>query len=148
MGTPPKHSNLPSTYRYSSGKNMAPNKTPLSQSTVVLVAANVVGMIWIGFGIFDLIKPAVLPAEQAMVNSLIYVIGIRDIFIGFAIHATAYFGNRTTLAWIMLAASAEAFLDGAVCYANGKGEWNHWGYAPMLTVVGLLLLGLFDGSKK
>ncbi|ETN39693.1 uncharacterized protein HMPREF1541_05919 [Cyphellophora europaea CBS 101466] len=138
---------------------MAPNKTPLSQSTVVLVAANVVGMIWIGFGIFDLInpvegltffefKPPVLPAEQAMVNSLIYVIGIRDIFIGFAIHATAYFGNRTTLAWIMLAASAEAFLDGAVCYANGKGEWNHWGYAPMLTVVGLLLLGLFDGSKK
>lgn len=123
-----------------------------------MVAANVIGAIWIGFGVYDLIspeegltffefKPPIIPAERAMVNSLIHVIGARDIFVGFAIHATAYFGNRTALACIVLAASVEAFLDGAVCYSHGKGEWNHWGYAPMLTVVGLALLGVFDRRR-
>jgi hypothetical protein len=137
---------------------MATTTKGISQSTALLVAANVIGMIWIGFGAYDVVKPEeglmffefkppIVPAERAMVNSLINVIGIRDIFIGFAIHATAFFGNRKALGWIVLASSAEAFLDGAVCYSHGKGEWNHWGYAPMLTIVGLLLLGVADGRK-
>jgi uncharacterized membrane protein len=137
---------------------MATASRSISQSTAVMVAANVIGAIWIGFGVFDLIdpeqgltffefKPPMIPAERAMVNSLVNVIGIRDIFIGFAIHATAFFGNRTALGWILLGSSVEAFLDGVVCYSHGKGEWNHWGYAPMLTIVGLLLLGVMDGKK-
>ena len=137
---------------------MATTSRSISQSTAVLVAANVIGAIWVGFGLYDLIspeegltffefKPPIIPAERAMVNSLVNVIGVRDIFVGFAIHVTAYLGNRTALGWIVLASSAEAFADGVVCYANGKGEWNHWGYAPMLTIVGLLLLGVMDGKK-
>lgn len=137
---------------------MPPTTQRLSQSTAVLVAANVISAIWIGFGLYDLIspedgltffefKPPISPAERAMVNSLIHVIGVRDIFVGFAIHTTAYFGNRTALGWILLASSAEAIADGVVCYTHGKGEWNHWGYAPMLTIVGLLALGVMDGKK-
>ena len=138
---------------------MATPSRSISQSTAVIVAANAIGMIWISFGFYDVIspeqgltffefQPPVLPSERAMVNSLVFIIGIRDVFIGLAIHLTAYFGSRSALAWIMLAASAEAFLDGVVCYSHGKGEWNHWGYAPILTVIGLLLLGVFDGRKK
>lgn len=138
---------------------MATTSKSISQSTTVLAAANIIGVIWICFGAYDLVKPEegltffeftppIIPAERAMVNSLVRVIGIRDVFIGVAIHATSLFGSRSALAWIVLASSAEAFLDGAVCYSHGKGEWNHWGYAPMLTVVGLLLLGVADGRKK
>jgi len=72
------------------------------------------------------------------------VYGARDIFMGLALYAAAYTGNRKTLGWITLAGSAVAFVDGVVCWQAGKGEWNHWGYAPMLTVVGGLLLGALD----
>ena len=63
---------------------------------------------------------------------------------GLAIYATAYFGDRKSLGWILIAGSGVAVVDGAVCWANGKGEWNHWGYAPMLTVAGGLSLGVLD----
>jgi hypothetical protein len=133
--------------------------TQLSQSTALLVAANVIGAIWVGFGVFDLLDPAqgltffefplpLLPNEAAQTKSLVNVIGVRDIFIGFAIFATAYLSNRTALGWILIGASLEAFADGVVCFQHGKGEWNHWGYAPMLTVVGALLLGVADRKRK
>lgn len=40
-----------------------------------------------------------------------------------------------------------AFVDGWVTktYA-GHGEWGHWGYAPVLTGLGAVFLGLFDGK--
>jgi len=64
---------------------------------------------------------------------------------GVAIYAAAYFGDRKTLGSILIAGSAVAFADGAVCRVQvGKGEWNHWSYAPVLTVVGGLLLGILD----
>lgn len=66
---------------------------------------------------------------------------------GLAIHAAAYFGDRRALGWIMIAGSGVAFADGAVCRAQvGRGEWNHWGYAPVLTAVGGMLLGVLDGA--
>lgn len=65
---------------------------------------------------------------------------------GLAIYLAAYFGDRKTLGWILVAGSAVAFVDGAVCRAEGKGEWNHWSYAPVLTAVGSVLLGVLDGA--
>jgi hypothetical protein len=61
-------------------------------------------------------------------------------------HLLSYvFGHRKSLGWILLAGSAVAFVDSAVCRAQvGKGEWNHWGYAPMLTAIGSVLLGVLD----
>lgn len=63
---------------------------------------------------------------------------------GLAINIAAYYGQRKAAGWILIAASAVAFADGVVCYMHGKGEWNHWGYAPMLTVVGSVLVGVLD----
>ena len=64
---------------------------------------------------------------------------------GLAIYSAAYFGNRKTLGWILIAGSGVAFVDGAVYQAPiGRGEWNHWGYAPALAAVGIVLLGVLD----
>ena len=132
---------------------------PLSKSTGVSIATILFGLIFIGFGVFDLIdpeaglsffefQPSLVPSTRSEVNGLIRVIGIRDIFMGIAILATLYTGNRTVTGWILISASAAAFTDGVVCYQHGKGEWNHWGYAPALTITGTLLLGVLDGKEK
>ena len=64
---------------------------------------------------------------------------------GLAIYSTAYFGSRKSLGWILVARSEVAVVDGAVCRKQiGSGEWNRWGYAPALTVLGGLLLGGLD----
>lgn len=71
---------------------------------------------------------------------------------GLAIYAAANFGNgnnkqNKALGWILIAGSGVAFVDGAVCKGIvGKGEWNHWSYAPILALVGLGLLGVLDGG--
>ena len=71
--------------------------------------------------------------------------GARDIFIGAAIYAAALCGTREALGWIVVAAAGVAFTDGAVCKVMvGKGEMNHWSYAPVMTVLGGVMLGAFD----
>jgi hypothetical protein len=127
-----------------------------SQSRYLRIAASVFATIFIGFGINGMLRPrnalAVfefdLPASAAdrkLVDSLMVLYGARDLFMGIAICVAAYFGNRKTLGWILIAGSGVAFVDGAVCRAQiGRGEWNHWGYAPALTAVGSLLLGVLD----
>ncbi|KAH8768820.1 hypothetical protein BGZ57DRAFT_898540 [Hyaloscypha finlandica] len=128
---------------------------PISQSTALSIAANIFGVIFIGFGINAILRPIQaleffefdvpsLPADRKVVESLSVVYGVRDIFMGMAINIVAYCGQRKVAGWILIAASAVAFADGAVCYMHGKGEWNHWGYAPMLTVVGSVLVGILD----
>lgn len=56
----------------------------------------------------------------------------------------AYIGDRRTSGWILVATSAVAFADGFVCWTRGGSEWNHWGYAPMVNVLGSLSLGILD----
>ena len=65
---------------------------------------------------------------------------------GLAVVAAAYSGDRKTLGWILIAASGVPFVDGPVCKANGKGEWNHWNHAPVVMGLGAVLLGVFDGK--
>lgn len=115
------------------------------------IIATVFATIFVGFGVNALLRPAnaleffelAMPAEeggQHLVEALLAVYGVRDIFMGAAIYAAAYFGSNKALGWILVSASAVAFADGAVCqvYA-GAGEWNHWGYAPAVAAVGALL---------
>jgi Domain of unknown function (DUF4267) len=127
-----------------------------SQSPYLRIAASFFATIFVGFGINGIVRPRnaltffefqspAAAADKKMVDSLMVVYGARDIFMGLAIYAAAYFGDNQTLGWILLAGSGVAFIDGAVCKAHGKGEWNHWGYAPMITAVGSLLLGVLDG---
>ena len=71
--------------------------------------------------------------------------GVRDIFMGVAIYAVAIYGTRQALGWIVIAAGSVAFTDGAICkFMIGKGEMNHWSYAPVLVVLGGIMLGAFD----
>lgn len=103
--------------------------------------------------------------DQTLIDSLMIIYGARDIFMGLAIYSAAYFGNdekkdnnnnqkkkqkkNKALGWILIAASAVAFVDGGVCKMMvGKGEWNHWGYAPLMAAVGLALLGGFDRGRE
>jgi hypothetical protein len=127
-----------------------------SQSPSLRVAASVFATIFLGFGINAMLRPRqaleffefevpASAADKKVVDGLMVIYGARDIFMGLALYSAAYFGNHKSLGWILIAGSAVAFVDGAVCRAQvGKGEWNHWGYAPMLTAIGSLLVGVFD----
>ena len=129
---------------------------PLSNHPTLPLAATIFATIFVGFGFNAIYRPdhalsffefsaPLLPADKAMVESLMVVYGIRDIFIGVSIYAASFFGNKKTLGSILIAGSAVAFVDGFACKAQGNGvEWNHWGYAPMLTAVGVVLMGFFD----
>ena len=126
---------------------------PISRSPILLLVAAAIGTIFLGFGLNAILRPAhaltffefarrpVSAADQQLVDSLMIIYGARDIFMGLAINAAAFFGSRKTLGAIVLASSAVALVDGAVCKMNGDGEWAHWGYAPMVAIVGALLLG-------
>ncbi|RPD65655.1 hypothetical protein L226DRAFT_530808 [Lentinus tigrinus ALCF2SS1-7] len=126
---------------------------PISRSPILLLVATAFGTVFIGFGInailrpahaltfFEFARPPTSAVDRQLVDSLMIIYGVRDIFMGLAMYAAAYFGNRKALGAIVLAASAVAFVDGAVCKMNGEGEWSHWGYAPMVAVTGALLLG-------
>ena len=126
------------------------------QSPYLRIAASVFATIFLGFGInailrprnalevFDFEPPA-SASDRKLVDNLMVIYGARDMFMDLAIYSATYFGNRQSLGWILIAGSGVAFVDGAVCRAQiGRGEWNHWGYAPALTVVGSLLLGVWD----
>jgi Domain of unknown function (DUF4267) len=133
---------------------MAPSS--LSQSLSLRIAASAFATIFVGFGINAILRPQEalvffefeVPAsalDKKVVDGLMVIYGARDIFMGLAIYLAAYFGDHKSLGWILIAASGVALVDGAVCRVQvGKGEWNHWGYAPVLTVVGSLLLGVLD----
>lgn len=132
----------------------------VSKSPYMLIAATIFATLFVGFGINGIVRPRsafevfefdfpASPADQKLVNSLMVLYGVRDVFMGAAIYSAAYFGTRKTLGLILIAGSGVAFVDGAVCRAQiGRGEWNHWGYAPALTVVGALLLGSLDGKVE
>jgi hypothetical protein len=129
-----------------------------SRSPSLRIAASVFATIFIGFGINGILRPQnaleffefeapASASDKKLVDSLMIIYGARDIFMGLAIYSAAYFGDRKALGWILIAGSAVAFVDGAVCRAQvGKGEWNHWSYAPILTAVGSVLLGVLDGA--
>ncbi|KAL3418867.1 alpha beta hydrolase fold-3 domain protein [Phlyctema vagabunda] len=130
----------------------------VSQSPALLVGASVFGTIFLGFGINAMLRPRAAlaffelgapasAAEQTLVDALMTVYGARDVFMGLAMYATAYAGDRAALGCLLVAGSGVALVDGFVCWRYaGKGEWSHWGYAPMLTAVGSVLLGVLDGK--
>ncbi|KAL2850276.1 hypothetical protein BJY01DRAFT_134238 [Aspergillus pseudoustus] len=128
---------------------------PVSQHPLVHYAAVASGAIAILFGFNALFRPEhamtffefdypTAPAEKSVMDKIMYVYGTRDILLGMSCIIAGVAGNRKTLGWTMLNLSAMAWVDGIICWNNGHGQWNHWGYAPQLTLVGALLLGWFD----
>ena len=128
----------------------------LSQSPYFNVAATIFALLFLGFGINAMLwprnalnifgfEPPASASDQKLVDGLIIIYGVRDIFMGLAMCSATYFGNSKTLGWILVAGSGVAYVDGAVCWSQiGRGEWNHWGYAPALTIVGSVLVGILD----
>lgn len=125
----------------------------LSKPFSLILVATAIATISIGFGInaiarpdhgltFFAFQPPVDAALHRMVDSLMAIYGIRDIFMGLVIYATAYYGSRRALGWTLILNSAVAFADGAVCWTHGQGQWAHWGYAPLIAVTGTLILGV------
>lgn len=129
---------------------------PISQSPALRIAASAGATIALGFGINAIFRPEsaltmfewVPPASasaKTLVNNLVVIYGVRDVYMGVVIYIAACFGDRKTLGWIVVATSCVALADGAICWIQqGKGQWNHWSYAPMLVGLGSLLLGVFD----
>lgn len=138
----------------------------LSTLPYLELAASVPATIFIGFGILSFVNPQMavsffeLPYPQITpkgatkkgladakktMDAMSVVYGARDIFMGAAIYATALYGTRQALGWIVIAAGCVAGTDGAVCkFMVGKGEMNHWSYAPVMVMLGGLMLGAFD----
>ncbi|KAI9372248.1 hypothetical protein BJX61DRAFT_508039 [Aspergillus egyptiacus] len=128
---------------------------PISHHAGLRIAANASALMAIGFGLNALLRPAnaltffewerpTTGPEQDLVDSLLYVYGVRDIFWGLAIYIASAYGTRQSLGLTMIAGSAVAFADGAICYTWGRGQWGHWSYAPVHTAIGAALLGVFD----
>ena len=128
---------------------------PISHSPALRIAASVFATIFIGFGINAILNPvsalsffelaypsgALQGDQRLVVDALSIVYGVRDIFMGVAIYAAAYFGTRPTLGWILVAAGSVAGVDGYVCkFIVGQGEMNHWGYGPGVAVLGLVFV--------
>ncbi|KAF2235295.1 hypothetical protein EV356DRAFT_445254 [Viridothelium virens] len=129
-------------------------------------AASFYATIFIGFGIMWFVNPPMalsffeLPYPQASskgsaknastdakktMDAISVVYGVRDAFMGAAIYAAAFCGTREALGWIVIAAACVAATDGAVCkFMVGKGEMNHWSYAPVMLALGGVMLGAFD----
>ena len=121
---------------------------------LVFLLANVIGLIPIAFGINALLRPdsalsmfplqpSIVPSAKSTIEALIYLYGVRDIFMGVAIQAAAFFGGPRSLGVMLLAGAGVAIADGFIIKAvlPGEGhEWNHWGYSPLLFLPGAFLM--------
>ncbi|KXT15146.1 hypothetical protein AC579_7913 [Pseudocercospora musae] len=123
----------------------------VSSSPVLRYICLAFATIFIGFGINAIVNPTsassffelsypILPDQRKLANTLLFVYGARDVFMGAAIYISALYGNTTALGWMVLAAGLTAGADGWACkYIVGAGEMNHWGYAPILLVLGAVM---------
>ena len=130
----------------------------LSNSPYLRITAKVIATIAMGFGINALLRPdnaltvfeweaPTSPTAKKLVHNLVFLYGVRDIFMGSAIYITAHFGDRKTLGLTLIAASGVVFADGLICWNQGGGEWNHWSFVPMMVANGSLLLGVLDRAE-
>ena len=130
-----------------------------SRSPTLRLLATAFGTIWLLFGLTFTLAPAralpffsfpvpALASERQLVQSFVVLYAVRDIYMGLATYAAAWYGERRVLGWLLVAGGGVAVADGVVVRAQvGFGEWNHWGYAPIVMGVGVVLLGGLDGRR-
>lgn len=142
---------------------MSPYTTPtlLSHSPALTYTALAIGTTFVGFSINALVRPASalsfmadqkLPPqtpstekEYKVIKTLLHFYAARNAFMGLGIYVAAYAGERSVLGALVVLGGGVAFADGLACKVDtGRGEWDHWGYAPVLVGVGLGLLGVMD----
>ncbi|KAK4935473.1 hypothetical protein LTR10_023489 [Elasticomyces elasticus] len=82
------------------------------------------------------------PEAQKLTKSFIYMQGARNLAYGFTTLAIWYTGHREPLGYAAFAGMFIVLVDGFVArYQLGRGEWNHWAFAPVSVAVGAGLLG-------
>lgn len=128
-----------------------------SQTPFVWHARAALATIFVGFGINAMLRPRAgfeifefeypkAANEQKLIDNLMIIYGVRDVFMGVSMLAAWHFGAREVLGCSLIAGSVVAVVDGVANRAVlGYGQGKHWGYAPMLTIVGAVLLGAVDG---
>lgn len=83
--------------------------------------------------------------NKTIVDALMLIYGIRDIYMGLAMLAATYYGHSKIIGWLALATGSIAVGDGAICYyISGSGQWNHWPLSPVIFIIGAAFLGMFD----
>jgi len=128
----------------------------LSQSRSLRILALIIATAMVSAGINGILRPKIAlsifgfdapasPTDQKLVDSLMAIYGVRDLYMGLSVYVAMYFGNRKTLAWTLFALTTVAFVDGAVTRSQiGTGEWVHWAAVPVGVGLGTSLLGVFD----
>jgi len=122
----------------------------LGSARAANIATYIYGAVFIGFGINIIFRPAsglsffewqypIDPTARELIDRTMLIYGARDIFMGVALWIAAALGSRRVAGAMLIAASAVAAVDGFACM-NGEVEWGHWGYAPVLTVIGVLVM--------
>ena len=100
------------------------------------------------FALFQFQLPVTEEGKQ-LVDSLIVLYGVRDVFMGLAILFAVCFGTRSTAGYLFLLSVVVAIVDGIVSRSQiGSGEWNHWAFAPIPALLGLAFCGAFDSDRK
>lgn len=128
---------------------------PISAHPALRIAASIFGTIFLGFGFNYTLRPresfstfgfSASPttlADQQLMDSIIVLYGVKDLFMGVTTYSALMWGSRKTLGAILMMAGFCAWIDGYVVKAQaGTGEWNHWGYGSAITVVGALTFGI------
>ncbi|KAI7272070.1 hypothetical protein KC345_g7139 [Hortaea werneckii] len=123
------------------------------------IAASAIATIFLGFGLYFTAYPyaavttfffdkdpsfaaaasAAKYSDDAVVQAFILLYAIRDIFIAAALYAAAFLDvtDGKLLGMILIFGGCTAVGDGVICKTViGFGEWDHFGYAPMLLGLG------------
>lgn len=95
--------------------------------------------------VFDFPPPSPsTPQADKLITSLSILFGVRDLVIGLSTLAVWKYGNRRSLGCVILAGVGIVLGDGLVNrWQVGHGEWKHWVFIPLSTVVGGKLIGWF-----
>ncbi|KAI7479630.1 hypothetical protein KC351_g7429 [Hortaea werneckii] len=126
------------------------------------IAASAIATIFLGFGLYFTAYPnaavafffdkdpsfasagiAAKYSDDTVVQTFILLYAIRDIFIAAALYAAAFLDiiDGKLLGMILIFGGCTAVGDGVICKTViGFGEWDHFGYAPMLLGLGGYML--------
>ena len=90
--------------------------------------------------------PHIDDPHRALVDTLMLVYGVRDIYMGLALLAAASYKHLKVIGWLTLATGGIAVADGAICWnIAGEGYWGHWAFTPVIFAVAADDLGWLGG---
>lgn len=128
-----------------------------SESNGFRITSAALGTVCLGIGIHAILRPRETLAlvefdslasttDERLINSLLPMLGFRDIFMSIAIYAASYFGSSKTLGWVWLASGGVAFGDGLIAHSHGLNYMNHWVFVPIAAGLVSTAFGAFDKS--